>query len=639
MTTASNAAQKALPTQLSETATIREWVDALVGGSCSKIEFLRHMRHCGHADSDPIWEALSQLDQAFRNHRLERDLYLPIKSVLQQYALGRGESALQVAAAAPGAVSASEAQKPEVQPVVVSQTDIQQSFVDSAAAPGAAAPEAVAVPALAPIRIGSVLRGRYRIIGQLASGAAGTVVEAIDELRADAPEVSQRIAIRILEPQQLQSQEQLAAYLRHVCKLQTLSHPNLVRLFNFDQDGGRAFLTMELLAGSTLDSAVAPSALPLRAALDRHHIVKSVASALHYIHAQGVAHGDLNSESVFITHQGDLRVLGLEASYLVDAQAVSKDHWSFAALAYDLLSKGPKGGKLVRPDGVTNEQWQTLKAVLEGNSSQGPALLRAFAIEGAKNVPKSGGGAKWRWASLALLPLAAAGYFAYQQYGSVWPPLPTSTARATAQVPAPAPQATVVPSVAATIEPSITAVEPEPASDTPASTENQSTAPLVESQAAAPTISSTPQRPMSVARVSLVGLERDIVQVEDSQTVARIRVLRTGSTAKPVDFVWWTENGSAQPGVDFNSVTPRAAQIPERASSVELFVPLVPDRVREQPRTFYVKIDEVGVGGELGERTLAQVVIVPQGYVAPAIEEESTVVGESTVEVATPAIN
>ena len=56
---------------------------------------------------------------------------------------------------------------------------------------------------------------------------------------------------------------------------------------------------------------------------------------------------------------------------------------------------------------------------------------------------------------------------------------------------------------------------------------------------------------------------------------------------------------------------PQMAEIPDGAHGVALMVPLVSDRSRAEPRTFYVKIDETGTDATLGERTLVQVTILP----------------------------
>jgi serine/threonine protein kinase len=180
------------------------------------------------------------------------------------------------------------------------------------------------------------------------------VIEAIDEMRADAPDIMQRIAMRILDAQQLKESGQMSAYLRHVCKLQTLSHPNLLRVFDFDQDEGRLFLTMELLSGSSLPQFVAPTASALQYRLDRRHVLRSVAGALQCAHAQGIAHGELRAEDIFITLSGDVRLMGLDGAFNRTSDDIAKDHLAFAWLVIDLLGDRSHPGQLRRPEGLTD---------------------------------------------------------------------------------------------------------------------------------------------------------------------------------------------------------------------------------------------------------------------------------------------
>jgi hypothetical protein len=62
----------------------------------------------------------------------------------------------------------------------------------------------------------------------------------------------------------------------------------------------------------------------------------------------------------------------------------------------------------------------------------------------------------------------------------------------------------------------------------------------------------------AVSKRSTINLAQESLQVEDGIALARVRVLRQGNTTRSATFVWWTENGSAAPDIDFYAVTPRA---------------------------------------------------------------------------------
>ena len=548
-------------------ASIRDWVDALAGGSCSSAQFLGHVRELGREDSEPIWEALALLDQSVRSRRIPREIFLPIKSNLQQFALKFSQEAVPPPPAATTSAAAEASPAAETSP--------------------------------APVGVGSVLRGRYRVIGVLGTGTAGKLVEAIDEMRADVPDALQRIAIRILDSGQLQDPGQVSAYLRHVCVLQSLSHPNLLRVFDFDQDQGRPFLTMELLAGSSLPRLLSPTESALRYQIDLRHVLGCLAGALQCAHAQGITHGDLSADDVFITVHGDVRLLGLDKAFTVAADAIARDHLAFAWLVRDLLGSDSNPERLRRPRGLTNKQWWALEAVILGRESEGPKLLQAFA-EPVRAAAAYGslfvGRTKWLWSLLLICVAGGAAYLARDRLDlKSWFAEPAAGAAAL-----PAPES--MPS-ARRVEVARAVESPPPAAVPPAAAEP------AESPA---------------SRISIINLAQSALRVEDGDTVARVRVVRSGNIASRAEFIWWTESGSAESGVDYYAVTPRGANFPANRATVDLFVPLVANASRTEPVTFYVKVDEAGAGATLGVRTLAQVTVVPVGYVPPPAGEQTS---------------
>ena len=110
---------------------------------------------------------------------------------------------------------------------------------------------------------------------------------------------------------------------------------------------------------------------------------------------------------------------------------------------------------------------------------------------------------------------------------------------------------------------------------------------------------------------SRVELAADTIDVPLTDPAARIIVRRRGSLQGEATFTWWTESGTAKPGQDFIAVTPHQEVIEEGKSSVSLFIPVVGDATRQQPKSFYVVINDPGPGVTLGARTLTMVTIPP----------------------------
>jgi eukaryotic-like serine/threonine-protein kinase len=277
--------------------------------------------------------------------------------------------------------------------------------------------------------MGDVLRARYKILGVLGHGGMGTVFEAFDEYRLDLPMSSQRLAIKVLHTAVTEREELLCELQREFQNLQLLSHPNIVRVHEFDRDGDLAFLTMELLRGSLLSrvlNARNAIALPRPYALA---VIRDVGAALSYAHSRGVIHGDVNPQNIFITGDGELRVLDFGASHKLHRDMRNLDNelsprspvatpgyascqvlegqqpdarddlFAFACAAYLLLSGQhpfPKRTAIDaraqrvrprRPPGLTGQQWRVLQEGLRWERERRPSdvqkWLERFNLAGA----------------------------------------------------------------------------------------------------------------------------------------------------------------------------------------------------------------------------------------------------------------
>ena len=91
--------------------------------------------------------------------------------------------------------------------------------------------------------------------------------------------------------------------------------------------------------------------------------------------------------------------------------------------------------------------------------------------------------------------------------------------------------------------------------------------------------------------------------------MARVVVRRTRTLRDEVSFKWWTESGTAKPGLDFVPVKTQVERIESGKSSVNLVVPIVMDPARRAARNFYVVIDEASDNAALGSRTLTMVTV------------------------------
>jgi hypothetical protein len=128
-------------------------------------------------------------------------------------------------------------------------------------------------------------------------------------------------------------------------KLQRLTHPNIARYFlHFDSHQHRVFnIVMELIEGGTLLEKVTSTAPPTEAEIVEW--ARQMASALSYMHEEGVLHSDLNPKNVMLTFKSRMKIIGFGAARnassaaVATSSAVGSDNYAsyekFQGIGYD----------------------------------------------------------------------------------------------------------------------------------------------------------------------------------------------------------------------------------------------------------------------------------------------------------------
>lgn len=174
-----------------------------------------------------------------------------------------------------------------------------------------AAPPVSVTPAADAVLVpGSVLDGRYTLVEQLGHGGMGTVFKARDRNREMFQDRHHPfIALKVLSEEFKQHPDARMALQRETVRAQSLAHPNVVTVYDFDYDGEHAYMTMELLDGQPLDEWLQSEACAQSSLQTRWQIVRGIGAGLSYAHQQGVVHSDLKPGNIFLCKSGVAKVM------------------------------------------------------------------------------------------------------------------------------------------------------------------------------------------------------------------------------------------------------------------------------------------------------------------------------------------
>lgn len=147
---------------------------------------------------------------------------------------------------------------------------------------------------------GKKLGGRYEIIGRVGGGGMAVVYKAIDSL------LHRHVAIKVLSESLSNDSEFIRRFSREAQAAASLSHPNVVNVYDVGRDGYTHYIVMELVDGPTLKQHVLDNgALPIDEAV---YIASQICDGLSHAHENGIVHRDIKPHNILMGSNGRVKV-------------------------------------------------------------------------------------------------------------------------------------------------------------------------------------------------------------------------------------------------------------------------------------------------------------------------------------------
>ncbi|HEY2512658.1 MAG TPA: protein kinase, partial [Polyangiaceae bacterium] len=176
-----------------------------------------------------------------------------------------------------------------------------------------------AILAHARARLGTSLKAKYRLESLLGVGGMAAVYSATHRN-------AKRVAVKILHTPLSLHADMRARFIREGYVANSVGHPGAVAVLDDDvADDGAAFLVMELLEGETLDEVqkrLGP-ALPLRTVVA---VARDLLDVLASAHARSIVHRDIKPANLFLTCDGQVKVLDFGVARMRDASGSNPTH-------------------------------------------------------------------------------------------------------------------------------------------------------------------------------------------------------------------------------------------------------------------------------------------------------------------------
>ncbi|MBC6971878.1 Stk1 family PASTA domain-containing Ser/Thr kinase [Bacillus sp. Xin] len=183
--------------------------------------------------------------------------------------------------------------------------------------------------------IGKRLNDRYKLLKMIGGGGMANVYLAHDDI------LGRDVAVKILRLDYANNDEFIKRFHREAQSVTTLSHPNIVSMYDVGEEDGIYYLVMEYVPGQTLKQYINQRGmLPIGEALD---IMEQLTSAMAHAHHFEIVHRDIKPHNILIRNDGVVKVTDFGIATATSATTITHTNSVLGSVHY-LSPEQARGG-------------------------------------------------------------------------------------------------------------------------------------------------------------------------------------------------------------------------------------------------------------------------------------------------------
>ncbi|MCK4557065.1 MAG: protein kinase, partial [Candidatus Aminicenantes bacterium] len=164
---------------------------------------------------------------------------------------------------------------------------------------------------------GTIFAKRYEFIEELGRGGMGSVHKVFDN------KIKEEVALKLLNPDIASDERTIARFSNELKFARKISHKNVCRMFDLNEEEGMHYITMEYVPGEDIKSMLRMTKqLSVGTAI---RIAKQVCEGLVEAHKLGVVHRDLKPSNVMIDREGKVRIMDFGIARSAESEGITRE--------------------------------------------------------------------------------------------------------------------------------------------------------------------------------------------------------------------------------------------------------------------------------------------------------------------------